>query len=248
MLKAKTVKPVLLAVVIVLLTVAAYSNSFHNSFHFDDSHTIVNNLFIRNIANIPLFFKDSTTFSSHPSNQSYRPVVSATLAMDYWLGKGQGDTFYFHLSMFILFLVQGLLMVFLYRRVFDFAGSRNASTVTALLAAGWYLLHPANAETINYIISRSDSFSAVFIVLCFVMYGSSQFCKKWHLYLIPLALGMLAKPIAFIFPVLLLFYIFLFEKKPLLRICAAEKACFGFGALSRRLRHHLFLRSPCSLL
>jgi len=212
-LNARALKPVLLAGILLLLTVAAYSNSFHNSFHFDDSHTIVNNLFIRNAANAPLFFKDSTTFSSLPSNQSYRPVVTATLAMDYWLGNGLADTFYFHLSMFTLFLVQGMLMVFFYRRVFDVAGSRHANIFTALLAAGWYLVHPANAETINYIISRSDSFSAMFIVLCFVVYGSSQFCRKWHVYLIPLALGLLTKPIAFIFPVLLLIYIFLFEQK-----------------------------------
>ena len=213
MLKVRTVKTALLAVILLLLTVAAYSNSFHNSFHFDDSHTICNNLFIRNVANIPLFFKDSTTFSAVPSNQSYRPVVSATLAIDSWLGKGLGDTFYFHLSMFTLFLVQGMLMVCFYRGVFDLADRRQANIFTALLAAGWYLLHPANAETINYIISRSDSFSALFIVLCFVIYSSSQFCRKWHVYLIPLALGMLTKPIAFIFPVLLLFYCYLFEEK-----------------------------------
>ena len=71
-----------MAALLLLLTIAAYGNSFHNSFHFDDSHTIVNNLYLRNVANIPLFFRDSTTFSSLPTNQSYRPVVSATLALD----------------------------------------------------------------------------------------------------------------------------------------------------------------------
>lgn len=206
-------KTTLLAAAIFLLTLAAYSNSFHNSFHFDDAHTIANNLFIRNIANIPLFFKDSTTFSSLPTNQSYRPVVSATLAIDYWLGNGLDDTFYFHLSMFIVFIIQGILMVFLYRRVFDCAARRQANIFMALLAVGWYLVHPANAETINYIISRSDSFSAMFIVLCFVMYGTSRICRTWHLYLLPLGLGMLTKPIACIFPVLLLFYIFLLEQQ-----------------------------------
>lgn len=213
LLAAKEFKSLLLAAIIFLMTIAAYSNSFHNSFHFDDSHTIVNNLYIRNIANIPLFFKDGTTFSSLPSNQSYRPVVTATLAIDYWLGNGLGDTFYFHLSMVILFLVQGILMVFFYLKVFDIADRKDKNIFIAILAAGLYLVHPANAETINYIISRSDSFSAMFMVLSFVMYCSSEFCKKRHLYLIPLALGILTKPIAFIFPVLLLFYIFLFEKK-----------------------------------
>ena len=36
-----------------------YSNHFKNGFHFDDSHTIVNNVNIRSIENIPKFFVDT---------------------------------------------------------------------------------------------------------------------------------------------------------------------------------------------
>src|SRR5437016_13916579 len=68
---------------------AAYANHFHNSFHFDDAHTIENNAAIRELRNIPVFFRDATTFSSLPSNQSYRPLVSTLLAIDYSLGHGQ---------------------------------------------------------------------------------------------------------------------------------------------------------------
>src|SRR2546428_2187289 len=50
------------------LLLGAYANHFHNSFHFDDSHVIENNLYIRNLRNIPLFFVDGRTFSSLPSN------------------------------------------------------------------------------------------------------------------------------------------------------------------------------------
>ena len=46
--------------------IAAYSNHFHNSFHFDDAHTIETNASIRELRNIPLFFHDATTFSSLP--------------------------------------------------------------------------------------------------------------------------------------------------------------------------------------
>ena len=65
---------------------AAYANHFYNSFHFDDAHTIVNNAAIRDLRNIPLFFHDAATFSSLPSNQSYRPLASTLLAIDYRLG------------------------------------------------------------------------------------------------------------------------------------------------------------------
>src|SRR5258706_12784025 len=79
----------------------AYANHFHNSFHFDDAHTIVNNAAIRELRNIPLSFRDATTFSSLPSNQSYRPLVSMLLAIDYSLGHGLRP-FWFHSPAFLL--------------------------------------------------------------------------------------------------------------------------------------------------
>src|SRR3982751_2071190 len=76
--------------------VAIYADHFENSFQFDDFHTIQNNLAIRELRNIPLFFCDATTFSSLPTNQSYRPLVSTLLAVDYKLAGGL-EPFWFHL-------------------------------------------------------------------------------------------------------------------------------------------------------
>ena len=59
---------------VLAVLLAAYANHFHNGFHYDDGHTIVNNASIRELRNIPLFFRDATTFSTLPSNQSYRLV------------------------------------------------------------------------------------------------------------------------------------------------------------------------------
>ena len=101
---------------------AAYANHFHNSFHFDDAHTIVNNAAIRELRNIPLFFRDATTFSSLPSNQSYRPLVSTLLAIDYSLGHGLRPL-WFHVSVFTLFVALVLLLAFVIVRLLDYAGS-----------------------------------------------------------------------------------------------------------------------------
>jgi hypothetical protein len=84
--------PAVLAVAVLLVALtAAYANHFHNSFHFDDAHTIETNASIQQLQNIPLFFRDATTFSSLPSNQSYRPLVSTLLAIDYKRGLGPAD-------------------------------------------------------------------------------------------------------------------------------------------------------------
>jgi hypothetical protein len=53
----------------------AYANHFRNGFHFDDSHTIIDNAYIRSLKNTPLFFTDARTFSVLPANRTYRPLV-----------------------------------------------------------------------------------------------------------------------------------------------------------------------------
>lgn len=206
---SKTLVYFFLLITVVTVT---YSNHFNNSFHFDDSHTIQNNLFIQDIKNIPLFFKDGTTFSSLPPNQSYRPIVSTSLALDYWIGSGY-NLFYFHLSTFILFLVQGILMFFFIFKLLNSSFKNNWNFYIAATAVAWYLLHPANAETVNYIIARSDIQSTFFVILGFVLYIFSPFCKKTFLYLVPIGIGTLAKPTAVMFAPVLFFYILFFEEK-----------------------------------
>src|ERR1700730_17968285 len=88
---------------------AAYANHFHNGFHFDDQHAIVNNASIRDLRNIPLFFCDATTFSALPSNQSYRALVWTLRAIDYRLPDGL-EPFWFHLSIFALFITLALVL------------------------------------------------------------------------------------------------------------------------------------------
>src|ERR1700679_8703 len=100
-----------------LLTLITYSNHFYNGFHFDDYHTIINNANIRTLKNVPRFFADGSTSSVLPQNQAYRPVTVTSLAIDYWLA-GDNYPFFFQASTFILFLVQGWLMVLLLKKIF----------------------------------------------------------------------------------------------------------------------------------
>src|SRR5882672_6208149 len=92
-----------------LALILVYSNHFDNKFHFDDFHTIVYNPAISKLTNLPHFFADARTFSVEPLHQTYRPLVTASLALDFAIGQGNGP-FWFHISTFIWFLVQLLLM------------------------------------------------------------------------------------------------------------------------------------------
>jgi protein O-mannosyl-transferase len=204
---------ILLCFLSFILLVLTYSNHFQNAFQFDDGHTIVNNVYIRDIGNIPLFFRDARAHGAQPQNQTYRPLTSATFAIDYWLGEGLHSTFYFHLSTFIWYVVQCILMYFLYLKIINAARLHEWNRYFALFAVSWYGLHTANAETINYIYQRADSLSTLMVVAGFVLYA---YLPKWrtrYLYLIPVVFGMFIKEPTAMFAPMLFFYIMLVEKK-----------------------------------
>lgn len=218
--------------------VLVYLSHFQNGFHFDDRHTVVHNPYIRDLHNIPRFFTDARTFSIDPVNRSYRPVVSTTLALDYWLGDGL-DPFYFHLSTFCFFLLQLVLMNALFRRLYDASHPDPKNRMVALLAVAWYGLHPAMAETINYVIQRGDLYNTIAVVAGVLMYARGGVCRRYGLYLLPVAAGILSKLPAAIFPAILFVYIYLFENgesgrmiRPLVRSLPAILMSAALAAFS----------------
>lgn len=202
-----TLRGALLAVVLF----AAYANHFYNSFHFDDAHTIENNAAIRDLRNIPVFFHDAATFSSLPSNQSYRPLVSTLLAIDYRLGALK--PFWFHLSIFVLFVTLTILVAFVIQRLLTDTAPEPAAGWIAIAAAAWYGLHPANADTINYVISSSEVISTLGVVASFAVYLGFPRMRRYYVYVLPAAIAILAKPPAAIFAVLFAIYRSLFPNR-----------------------------------
>jgi protein O-mannosyl-transferase len=202
--------------ILFLLLILTYSNHFNNGFHFDDSHTVEDNVFIRHLSNIPLFFKDVTTFSTLPSHQNYRPMVTTTLAIDYWIGGGL-KPFYFHLSTFIWYIVQCILMFLLFYKILKTVHSPQSTDhrikYFALFGTAWYAFHTANAETLNYIISRSDTLSTLGVVASLWIYAYYPKLRNRYIYFLPLIFGLFAKETAFTFFGLLFFYVILFEKQ-----------------------------------
>ena len=187
---------------LVLILCVAYANHFQNSFHFDDAHTIQNNAAIRDLRNIPTFFRDATTFSSLPTNQSYRPIVSALFALDYYLGRGL-NPLWFHISAFLFFVALCLVLALVIRRFLDPDLSSTQSAVVALAAAAWYGLHPANADTVNYVIASAEIISTLGVIGSFALYLAFPRLRRYYLYGLPAAVAVLAKPPAAIFPLLL---------------------------------------------
>jgi tetratricopeptide (TPR) repeat protein len=199
-----------IAFILLIALVGVYSNHFDNGFHFDDSHCVVNNIYIRDVKNIPLFFKDATTFSSLPQNQSYRPMVTTSYAIDYWLAGNKLDPFYFHLDMFIGYVLLCVLLYFLFLYIFNKTIKHRWNSYAALFATAFFAFHTVNAETVNYVSARSDLFSTFWLLLGLVMYFYIPLQRKYYLYFIPVFIGLLYKPPALMFAPILTAYLWLF--------------------------------------
>ncbi|HEY3451678.1 MAG TPA: tetratricopeptide repeat protein [Myxococcales bacterium] len=187
-----------------LALLGAYSNHFQNAFHFDDSHTIESNLYVRDLRNVPRFFADARTFSALPANQSYRPLLSTTLAIDHAF-SGRSPVAY-HVDSFLWLCAQCALMALLLGRL---AGSRWAG----LFGAALFGLHTAVAETVNYVIARGDILSALGATAGILLYAQGGRARRCHLYLAPMALGVLSKEQGAMAAPLLFLYVGLIEQR-----------------------------------
>ncbi len=192
----------------VVLIIACYANSLSNSFHFDDSHVIENNAYIRSLRNIPRFFRDAHTFSSNPANATYRPLVSLSLALDYAIGNGLAPR-QFHLTQIALLLFLFALVAGFFRTLLQ--GGEDGDVV-AIIAATWFAVHTSNTETMNLISARSELLAALGVMGSFLIFVSFPTLRKTQLHLLPTIAGILAKATAAIYAPLLLLYLLLFDE------------------------------------
>jgi len=169
---------------IVLLTLLAYSNSFQNSFQFDDFHVIVSNPSMKDPANFTKFFLNPQLGSGVLKETSgYRPLLLASFALNYALGGV--DVFGYHLFNFILhtlcaFLVFSITLLFLRSAHDEERLNSTRNQLTALFAASVFALHPVQTESVTYITGRSNLLTAVFFLFAFLAYMQYHFTGKIH--------------------------------------------------------------------
>lgn len=205
-----TRRPLPLALVL-LAVVLVYANSFGNSFHFDDFHAVTENPAVRSLRNLPRIFRDATAFSVLPSNQTYRPLVTGSLAFDYALGHGY-NVFWFHLSTLVWFLLLLVVLALWAAWIFEATRPAPVNRWLALGVAAWFGVHPAMAETVNYVIQRGDLYCTLGCLLALWLYAAYPRWRRFGVYLVPFVCAMLSKPPAAVFPVLLCLFVFFFER------------------------------------
>ena len=202
-------------ILVLILTSLVYSNHFNNPFFFDDSHTIQSNQAITSLDEWTGFFTDASTFSSLPANRSYRPMITLMNAIDYKLAGGLNPS-YFHYHIFFWYLVTIVLFFGLIHSLYTKSVQNQVSEfnilLVSLLTTLFFALHTINAETVNYICARSDSFSTLCVIVSLLLFINSK-TRKYHLYILSMVIGIWTKQTAVMFVPILFVYIILFEEK-----------------------------------
>jgi len=197
-----------------LLTVAillVYANSYRNTFHYDDYHSLTKNYHIRKLSNIPKFFRDPQTFSSKAGVKMVRPLLLTSFALNYaWSGYNAWSWILVNVLLHLL----NALMVFVF--LVHFTGRRKFAFIACLIFA----LHPVNTESVNYINCRSTVLCSTFIIFSLYGFVRGIINRNWFwliLGYLGFALGLLVKEEAIIVFALALVIDFLFiqekEKK-----------------------------------
>lgn len=202
-------------VILSIISGFVFSNTFSNSFMWDDKKVIVANRHIKSLKNIPYFFTADYWKNYRMWGISrYRPVGVATLALDYSLWKR--NPFGYHLTNILFHILNVILVYFIIFKLMAL-GKRedrffNAAFVTALLFA----VHPIHTEAVTWIKNRFVLLGSLFFLsslLLFIKYTPNRKVSSYLGAILCFMLSLLSKEIAITLPFMLLLYIIYFLPK-----------------------------------
>ncbi len=215
--------------IIVAAGVAAYHNSFHGPFVFDDQPAIVRNQSIHKLW--PIW----KTIESPPAvTTAGRPVVSLSLALNYKLSQLFSDfddgleVGTYHAMNLWVHVMAALVMFGIVRRTLlsDRLRERfgHKATSLALLCALLWAVHPLLTSAVTYVIQRAESLMGLLYLLtiyCAIRARTGQYRRWWSATAIVFcALGMGTKEVMVSAPVMVLLHDWLFMTEPCKKILA----------------------------
>ena len=200
---------------LVIIGLIAYQNSFRVLFIFDDLNSISDNRSIRHLW--PLSGPLSPPHG-RGSTVEGRPVVNLTLAVNYALG-GSTPWGYHALNLAIHILAAltlfGIARRTLLRPAMAVRFGADATPLALAIAAIW-LVHPLQTEAVTYIAQRAESLMGLFYFLtlyCFIRGVESAKPARWYtLSVATCLLGMGTKEVMVSAPLLVLLYDWMFVR------------------------------------
>ncbi len=207
-------KPVLIALLLVLITAALYAPVRHLPFtSYDDPIYVTSNDHVKN------GFHVETIKWAMTSNETgiWLPVTWYSLMLDYQLFKDNAGGH--HDVNLLLHVVNVALLFWVLMRATGRAGP-------SLMVAALFALHPINTETVVWISERKNLLSMTFFLLTLGAWGWYAHKPRWYRYLVVavlFVLGLMSKPQVVTLPFVLL----LWDYWPLERMFASELPSSG---------------------
>jgi Tfp pilus assembly protein PilF len=142
---------------------------------FDVYWPAINGQFLLDDTYLPYMLPDYARVSLIGWLKGLRPL----LMFSYWLNfqyadparAGMQDTFSYHFVNVVLHFLNGILVFLATRKVTSWAAVEKwLSTVLAIFAAGLFLLHPLQTESVSYVASRSETLSVFFVLATLVVF------------------------------------------------------------------------------
>lgn len=201
-------------IVISILGIAVYSNTFNSSFQLDDKGSIVENFKIRNLGNL------KSIWAFWPT----RFITYLSFAFNYRFNKL--DVFGYHLFNLIIHLPSAILVWWLSLLTFSTpymrgkkktAGADSFALFTGLI----FVSHPIQTEGVTYIVQRAASMATLFYLASLCLFVKSRLSQQeksssqasrpyFYGSLISAVAAMFAKEMAITLPFMVLLYEYCF--------------------------------------
>ncbi|MEK6599426.1 MAG: hypothetical protein AABY52_03675, partial [Deltaproteobacteria bacterium] len=189
---------------IAVLTFLVYSNTFHASFHFDDTPSIVENYAIRNLNNAPGMLINN------------RGIATATFAINYAIG-GLNVVGY-HIVNLAIHITNSILVYFLiFLTLTRIDSLKDRAKKIAVYTALLFAVHPIQTQAVTYIVQRMEILASMFMLIGLLVFIKGAETSKTSLRVLLYGavaasywLGFHSKEIAITLPAILFLYDYCF--------------------------------------
>ncbi|HNX90513.1 MAG TPA: tetratricopeptide repeat protein [Candidatus Omnitrophota bacterium] len=194
-------------IVLAVMAFGVYVPVINGEFLLDDDLLIVDNIYVKSLANTPRIFGEDMGSGIGLQSSYYRPLQMLSYAIEYKFFKLNNKVYHLTNNIIQVFVV--ICVFFLILIVFK---DRMLAFFTALL----YLAHPAHAESVAYISGRGDCLVALFTLLTMIFYVRASErggFLNWLTMFVVYVIALFSKENSLIVPGLIVMYHFTLRRK-----------------------------------
>jgi protein O-mannosyl-transferase len=232
-------------------TFGLYARTLRNGFVIDDNYEVLQDRFIRSLANIPsMFLHNVWFFAGAKVNNYYRPLKLLAYSLEYHLFGFRAA--YWHFANVLLYLAAAITMYFLVRgltlalpvpggpangvagesiSVTDLAGLK-ARAKLAFWTALFFVFHPTHVEAVAWIAAGNDLLCGLALLLALYFYHRARIATRpllaYAASLLFFLAGLFSKETALTFPAVVLAYDFFYRRESVSRMWHAWRRYLAY--------------------